>query len=88
MGGAMSMPGSGPSVEDVVALAKGNSVPYAIPLPMNEVCLMSIMYIRNVASHRSRFVLSILYLCLRERNNDINTTRYHSNRKTRKYTST
>merc|ERR1712216_988009 len=36
MGGAMSMPGSGPSVEDVVALAKGNSVPYAIPLPVNE----------------------------------------------------
>lgn len=32
----MSMPGSGPSVEDVVALAKGNSVPYAIPLPVNE----------------------------------------------------
>jgi len=45
MGGAMSMPGSGPSVEDVVALAKGNSVPYAIPLPVNEVCLMRIIYI-------------------------------------------
>jgi hypothetical protein len=44
MGGAMSMPGSGPSVEDVVALAKDNSVPYAIPLPVNEVCLMSIIY--------------------------------------------
>ena len=44
MGGAMSMPGSGPSVEDVVALAKDNSVPYVIPLPVNEVCLMSIIY--------------------------------------------
>merc|ERR1712216_156147 len=36
MGGAMSMPGSGPSVEDVVALAESNDVPYAIPLPVNE----------------------------------------------------
>lgn len=53
----MSIPGSGPSVEDVVALAKGNSVPYAIPLPVNEVCLLYSMHIRDVASHRSRFVL-------------------------------
>lgn len=51
MGGAMSMPGSGPSVEDVVALAKGNSVPYAIPLPVNEVCLMSIIYIYVMLRH-------------------------------------
>ena len=38
------MPGSGPSVEDVVALAKGNYVPYAIPLPVNEVCLLHSMH--------------------------------------------
>jgi len=37
MGGAMSTPGSKLSVEDVVEVAKGGSVPYAIPLPVNEV---------------------------------------------------
>ncbi len=40
MGGVLSVPGgggSGPAVEDVVALAESNDVPYAIPLPVNEV---------------------------------------------------
>ena len=37
MGGVLSVPGSsGPAVEDVVSLAK-SSVPYSIPLPVNEV---------------------------------------------------
>jgi hypothetical protein len=38
MGGVLSVPGGGgPAVEDVVALAESNDVPYAIPLPVNEV---------------------------------------------------
>ena len=37
MGGVLSVPGGGgPAVEDVVALAESNDVPYAIPLPVNE----------------------------------------------------
>ena len=41
MGGVLSVPGGdgGPAVEDVVALAESNDVPYAIPLPVNEVRL-------------------------------------------------
>ncbi len=39
MGGVLSVPGGGPAVEDVVALAESNDVPYTLPLPVNEVRL-------------------------------------------------
>ncbi len=56
MGGVLSVPGgggSGPAVEDVVALAESNDVPYAIPLPVNEV--------------RGLLLLLLLLLLLRRR---------------------
>ena len=61
----MSIPGSGPSVEDVVALAKGNSVPYAIPLPVNEVCLLYVEHTCVTLRHIDPVLFSILYLRLR-----------------------
>ena len=50
MGGVLSVPGGGgrgPAVEDVVALAESNDVPYAIPLPVNEVRLRLLLLRRR-----------------------------------------
>ena len=48
MGGVLSVPGGGgPAVEDVVALAESNDVPYAIPLPVNEVRLRRLLLRRR-----------------------------------------
>ena len=50
MGGVLSVPGGGgggPAVEDVVALAESNDVPYAIPLPVNEVRLRRLLLLRR-----------------------------------------
>jgi peptidyl-prolyl isomerase F (cyclophilin D) len=57
MGGVLSVPGgsSGPAVEDVVSLAK-SSVPYSIPLPVNEV--------RLCASSHDNNALTLLSLSL------------------------
>ena len=81
----MSMPGSGPSVEDVVALAKGNSVPYAIPLPVNEVCLLCSMHIRDVEVVTSIPFCSPFCIYVYERNNDINTALILKQKNTKVY---
>ena len=94
MGGVLSVPGGGeggPAVEDVVALAESNDVPYAIPLPVNEVRLRRLLLLRrrlflNVPNVVIKYLIIPMSKTIPNASSSTKTTT--TNRATRKCTST